>query len=274
MGRFVLVTGGGSGLGRAVAARFRDGGDTVVITGRNADRLASTASEIGARPITCDATHPEQVARMAAELGPDLDVLVNMAGGNTDFTRPGGQQQDLEQVATAWRANLDANLLSAVLTTTAVLGRLRAGGSIINVGSIGAEYASTSYGAAKAALAAWNAGLSAEVGPRGLTANVISPGYIAGTGFFHGKLTEQRRGVLVGATDDGRAGSRATSPRPHGSSPPAARATSRAKPCTSTEAPTPPDDDRVRPAGHAPPDPIGDGFGQHPRHLDNLLSDS
>lgn len=206
MSRIVLVTGGGSGLGRAVAARFRDGGDTVVITGRNASRLASTAAEIGALPVTCDATDPEQVARMAEELGPDLDVLVNMAGGNTDFTRPGGQDPGLGQVAAAWRANLDANLLSAVLTTTAVLGRLRAGGSIINVGSIGAEYASTSYGAAKAALAAWTAGLSAEVGPRGLTANVIVPGYIAGTGFFHGKLTEQRRAALISATHDGRAG--------------------------------------------------------------------
>ncbi len=204
--RIVLVTGGGSGLGRAVAARFLDGGDTVVITGRNAGRLASTAAEIGARPVACDATDPEQVARMAGELGPDLDVLVNMAGGNTDFTRPGGAHQDLGQVAAAWRANLDANLLSAVLTTTAVLGRLRAGGSIISVSSIGAEYASTSYGAAKAALAAWNAGLSAEVGPRGLTANVISPGYIAGTGFFHGKLTGQRRAALISATHDGRAG--------------------------------------------------------------------
>jgi 3-oxoacyl-[acyl-carrier protein] reductase len=94
------------------------------------------------------------VAELAEGLDGDLDVLVNMAGGNTDFTRPAGQQKDLAQVAAAWRANLDANLLSAVLTTTAVLGRFRPGGSIINVGSIGAEYASTSYGAAKAALAA------------------------------------------------------------------------------------------------------------------------
>jgi 3-oxoacyl-[acyl-carrier protein] reductase len=93
--RTVLVTGGGSGLGRAVAARFRDGGDSVVITGRNASRLASTAAEIGAQPLACDATDPDQVARMADELGPNLDVLVNMAGGNTDFTRPGGQEPDL-----------------------------------------------------------------------------------------------------------------------------------------------------------------------------------
>ena len=166
MSRIVLVTGGGNGLGRAVASRFLADGDTVFITGRNAGRVADTAAEIGAKPIPGDATEPAQVARMAGELGGDLDVLVNMAGGNTDFTAtdataadatPDGALKELERVAAAWRANLDANLLSAVLTTTAVLGKLRAGGSIINVGSIGAEYASTSYGAAKAALAAWTA---------------------------------------------------------------------------------------------------------------------
>lgn len=206
MSRVVLVTGGGSGLGKAVAARFRTAGNTVVITGRDAGRLARTAAEIGALPVTCDATDPQQVARMASQVGADLDVLVNMAGGNTDFARPAGPPADLEHVAAAWRANLDANLLSAVLTTSAVLPRLRAGGAIINIGSIGAEYASTSYGAAKAAVAAWTAGLSAEVGPMGLTANVISPGYIAGTGFFRGRLTEQRKAALVSATHDGRAG--------------------------------------------------------------------
>ena len=206
MNRIVLVTGGGSGLGQAVATRFRAGGDTVIITGRNTGQLARTAAETGTRPITCDATEPRQVTGMADELGPELDVVVNMAGGNTDFIQPGREQAGLDQVMMAWRANLDANLLSAVLTTTAVLGKLRAGGSIINIGSIGAEYASTSYGAAKAALAAWTAGLSAEVGPRGLTANVISPGYVAGTDFFRGTLSEQRRAALIGRTHNGRAG--------------------------------------------------------------------
>jgi 3-oxoacyl-[acyl-carrier protein] reductase len=209
--RIVLVTGGGNGLGKAVAARFLADGDTVFITGRNAGRVGGTAAEIGAKPLPGDATDPAQVARMAGEIGDDLDVLVNMAGGNTDFTAtataaPGDSPAELERVAAAWRANLDANLLSAVLTTTAVLGKLRAGGSIINVGSIGAEYASTSYGAAKAAVAAWTAGLSAEAGARGLTANVISPGYIAETDFFRGRLTEERKAALIGATHDGRAG--------------------------------------------------------------------
>lgn len=206
MSRVVLVTGGAGGLGRAVAARFRADGETVIITGRDASRLAVTAKETGAHPVVCDATDPHEVARLAGEVGDGLDVLVNMAGGNTDFTRPAGEGADLEQVAAAWHANLNANLLSSVLTVTAVLARMRPGGSIINVGSIGAEYAATSYGAAKAALAAWTAGLSAEAGPKGLTANVISPGYIEGTDFFHGRLTGQRRTALIAATHDGRPG--------------------------------------------------------------------
>ena len=209
MTRIVLVTGGGSGLGKAVAARFCAAGASVIITGRNTGRLEETAAELGVKAVSGDATDPRQVAMLAAEVGGELDVLVNMAGGNTDFTRTprrDGDAVDLAGIAAAWRANLDANLLSAVLTTSAMLPVLRPGGSVINVGSIGAEYASTSYGAAKAALAAWTAGLSAEIGPRGLTANVISPGYIEQTRFFHGRLTGQRRAALIAATHDGRAG--------------------------------------------------------------------
>ncbi|MCC3314446.1 SDR family NAD(P)-dependent oxidoreductase [Nocardia africana] len=206
MGRIVLVTGGGNGIGKATAARFRADGDTVIITGRNAERLARAAAEIDAEPIVCDATDPQAVAEMADELGADLDVVVNMAGGNTDLGRSGGHPASLDEVAAAWRANLDANLLSAVLTTTAVLDKLRPGGSIITIGSIGAEYAASSYGAAKAALAAWTAGLSSTVGARGLTANAVAPGYIAETGFFRGELSEQRRTALIDATHNGRAG--------------------------------------------------------------------
>jgi NAD(P)-dependent dehydrogenase (short-subunit alcohol dehydrogenase family) len=220
--RIVLVTGGSGGIGRAVAARFRDGGDTVIITGRDPGRLAEAAAQTGARGVACDASDPGQVAALAGEVGPHLDVLVNAAGGNTDFTRPGPAPAagggagaegaagpdgpPLAEVMAAWRANLDANLLSAVLTTTAMLGKLRPGGSVISISSIGAEYAATSYGAAKAALAAWNAGLSAQAGAAGLTANVISPGYIAGTGFFHGRLTGERRSALIAATHTKRPG--------------------------------------------------------------------
>jgi 3-oxoacyl-[acyl-carrier protein] reductase len=204
MERIVLVTGGSGGIGRAVAQRFRAGGDRVVVTGRDADRVAAAAVEIDAEPFVCDASDPLQVAALAAHLGGALDVLVNAAGGSSDFDRP--EPISLSHVAAAWRANLDANLISAVLTTTAVKDRLRPGGTIINVGSIGAEYAGTSYGVSKAALQAWTAGLSAEVGAHGLTANAIAPGYIEGTNYFRDRLTEQRRDRLIAATHNGRPG--------------------------------------------------------------------
>jgi 3-oxoacyl-[acyl-carrier protein] reductase len=205
MTRMVLVTGGSSGIGRVVAERFAADGDDVVITGRRPDSLAETAAAIDVRAIRCDASAPADVASLAGQLG-RVDVLVNMAGGNTDFDAPLDDGASLATVAAAWLANLNANLLSTVLTTTALLPAMPDGASIINVSSIGAEYASTSYGAAKAAVAAWTAGLSATIGPRGITANAIAPGYIENTGFFRGQLSDERRASLIDATHDKRAG--------------------------------------------------------------------
>lgn len=202
----VVVTGGNKGIGRAVAEHFAHAGDDVVITGRNEEALTTAAAALGCRAVRCDATSPADVRSLTRQLGDRVDVLVNMAGGNTDFDHPRDDNATLEEVAAAWYANLDANLLSTVLTTTAVLPLIPRGGTIINVSSIGAEHASTSYGAAKAAVAAWTAGLSAEVGPRGITANTIAPGYIAETDFFRGRLSNERRTRLIDATHDKRAG--------------------------------------------------------------------
>jgi 3-oxoacyl-[acyl-carrier protein] reductase len=218
MARTVLVTGGSDGIGRAIAARFAAAGERVVITGRDPDKLKAAAAELGADGIVCDGSVPSEVEAMAGELGPAVDVLVNNAGGNTDFNdvavpeseRAGERRarlgDDLEAQAACWRANLEANLMTAVLTTQAVAGLIPPGGSVISIGSIGAERGSGSYGAAKAALAAWNLTASTELGPRGVTANVISAGYIEGTGFFRGQLARARRDALVAATHDKRPG--------------------------------------------------------------------
>jgi 3-oxoacyl-[acyl-carrier protein] reductase len=215
LARNVLVTGASGGIGRAIAARFVADGDAVVITGRHAERLRRAADELGARGVPCDAAEPEQVASLRDGLGDTLDVLVNNAGGNTDFESSGapgeesgadGCRASLERLAASWRANLEANLISAVLTTHAVEDLLAGGGSVISIGTIGAERGGGSYGAAKAALASWNAYLSAEIGPRGVTANVISAGFIAGTNFFRDRLTSQRRETLIAATHDKRPG--------------------------------------------------------------------
>ncbi|MEV6253341.1 MULTISPECIES: SDR family NAD(P)-dependent oxidoreductase [unclassified Nocardia] len=202
----VVVTGASGGIGRRVAQRFAEGGADVVITGRSKERVERAAQELGVRGIVCDAAIPTEVERFAESVGPEVDVLVNMAGGNTDLVVGNGAAVSLAELAEQWTANLSTNLLSAVLTTSALRERLRPGGAVINVGSIGAEYAAGSYGAAKAALAAWSAGLSAQLAPKGVTVNTVAPGYIENTDFFQGQLSEQRRSWLIDSTHDKRAG--------------------------------------------------------------------
>lgn len=206
MTRNVLITGGGTGIGQAVAASFAAAGDKVSILGRRPEPLQATAVRLGpgVSPVVCDATDPAQLQAVLAELPDPIDVLVHCAGGNTDFDRP--EPNDLNGLAASWRANLDANLLSAVLVTAAVNDRLAAGGTVVNIGSIAADKGAGAYGAAKAAVAAWNVDLAAQLGPRGVTANVVSPGYIADTEFFRDQLTDERRVALVDATMTGRAG--------------------------------------------------------------------
>ncbi|MFF0626067.1 SDR family NAD(P)-dependent oxidoreductase [Streptomyces sp. NPDC004296] len=205
MARTILITGGGTGIGRALAEHFAGHGDRVVITGRRPGPLQEAADALaGVTGLVCDHTDPAALLRLAGELPERLDVLVNNAGGQTDFDADGAT--DLASYARDFRANLDANLLGAALTTRALEDRLAAGGAVVHIGSIAADQGSGSYGAAKAGLASWNVELARTLGPRGITANVVSPGYIAGTEFFRDKLADERRAHLIAATATGRPG--------------------------------------------------------------------
>src|ERR1700735_1575892 len=126
--RHVVVTGGGTGMGRAVAQAFAAGGDPGVVSGRRRDVLEQAAADLGrsVRAVAFDASDPMQVQAALEVLPPQVDVLVNAAGGNTAIGTP--PPPDLAGLASAWRANLDANVLSAVLVTTALRPRLAAGG--------------------------------------------------------------------------------------------------------------------------------------------------
>jgi 3-oxoacyl-[acyl-carrier protein] reductase len=196
--RTIVVTGGGTGIGRAVAERFRQDGDQVVITGRRPEVLEKAAAELGARAVVCDGTDPAQVRRLAEQLG-EVHVLVNNAGGNTDFDGPAGDD-DLERLKQSWLANLEANLLTAVLATTAIGPQVADGGAVVHLGSIAGARGSGSYGASKAGLAVWNQDVAAELGPRGITSNVVAPGFTADTEFFRDQLSNERREKLLAAT--------------------------------------------------------------------------
>jgi 3-oxoacyl-[acyl-carrier protein] reductase len=205
--RQIVVTGGGTGIGRAVAGAFAAQGDQVVITGRRHAVLADTAAQLGkqVRAVAFDATDPAQVSAALDDLPERVDVLVNNAGGNTDIGAdpPGG----LAGIAQAWRANLDANVLSAVLVTAALRPRLVAGGAVVSVSSIAAHRGgAASYGAAKAAVEAWNLTLAQQLGADRITANVVAPGYIEATEFFGDGITEQRRATLIAQTANKRVG--------------------------------------------------------------------
>ena len=207
MTRTVLVTGGGTGIGRAVAAAFARDGDTVFVTGRRTEPLEKTAEELGdnVHALTCDNSDPKDLKRLQDSLPGTIDVVAHCAAA---VTRTSIVKR--RQIWNPWppggAANLDSNLISAVLTTAAVRDRIPSGGAVITIGSIAADKGAGAYGAAKAAVATWNVDLAAELGPEGITANIVSPGYIADTEFFRDFLTDERRAMLIESTSTKRAG--------------------------------------------------------------------
>lgn len=211
MARVSVVTGGGTGIGRAVAAELARNGDQVVIAGRRTEMLAQAAKSIDGdvRPITADLSDPGDVARVRDVVADDfgrVDVLVNNAGGNTDLSDPGGD--GLPDLARQWTRNFQANVLTAVLTTEALSGLLAGDGRVVLVSSIAAMRGSGagSYGSVKAALHPYAYNLATALGPRGITVNVVAPGFTEETEFFGGGMTEGRRAALIGQTANRRPG--------------------------------------------------------------------
>ena len=176
MSRIVVVSGGGTGIGRAIAATFAGAGDRVTIVGRRADALERAAKELpgDVTPVPADLTVPADVERLAGTLE-HVDVVVNNAGGAASD----GPLSTLDDHVREWRQELDANVLTAVLLTTALEPKLRPDGRVILMSSIAAVRGGGSYGAAKAALHGWAYALAARLGGRGITVNVVAPGLIA-----------------------------------------------------------------------------------------------
>ncbi|ACM30936.1 MULTISPECIES: SDR family NAD(P)-dependent oxidoreductase [Rhizobium/Agrobacterium group] len=215
MVRTVVITGGGTGIGRACAAHFAAEGNKVIITGRRKEVLEESAASLGVEAVAFDASDPFAVAAALEKLPTSVDVLINNAGGNTDLSHAAlstaisapEPQGRLEEIASRWQANFEANVLSAVLVTEALAARLTDNARIITIGSIaGRTGGGGSYGAAKAAIEAWTADLARSLGSRGITANVVAPGLIESTEFFQGRLADERRARLVEATFTKRAG--------------------------------------------------------------------
>jgi 3-oxoacyl-[acyl-carrier protein] reductase len=189
--RVVVVSGGGTGIGRAIAHAFAADGDDVFVLGRRRavlDEAAGTINRaVGAarvHALCADLRQPEWVGEAARQIvngAGTVDVLVNNAGGNF-AAHP---QNGLEGVRDDWRTNFEGNVLPAVLLTHALLPRLRRpGGRIVTIGSIAAFRGPATYGGAKAALHPWAAELAIALAPEGISVNVVAPGYVTDTEFY------------------------------------------------------------------------------------------
>jgi 3-oxoacyl-[acyl-carrier protein] reductase len=213
MHRNIVVSGGGTGIGRAIARAQALQGDRVMILGRRDEVLEKAASEINAEceservswrsADVSDLQAVEQAAeQIRIEMG-EVYGVVNNAGGSV-LPGPG-----LSGIADAWRQTFDKNVLSAVLLTTALQPLLRRpGGRIIVIGSMASKNGGGSghYSASKSAVNAWVLFLSGELGAQGITVNAVLPGYTPDTEIFGQGLPKTVHDRLVGLIALGRAG--------------------------------------------------------------------
>lgn len=186
-GSHAIVTGGGHGLGKAIATDLARAGASVTLMGRDVTRLDSAVRElignfgVEARAVTCDVADPESVAvafASAAEALGAARVLVNNAGHarSMPFT---------ETPLEVWQRTIDVNLTGPFLCAQQVLpAMLHAGsGRIVNVASTAAlrGYPTlAAYCASKHGLLGMTRSLAAEVAQRGITVNAVCPGYTEG----------------------------------------------------------------------------------------------
>ena len=202
MNRVVLVTGGNRGIGLAIAQAFVANGDRVAITARSGE-LPDALAGTGVLAVQADVTDTESIDaafdRIEAELGP-VEVVVANAGITRDGLILRMSDDDISAV-------LDTNLVGALrVARRAAKGmvRLRRGRLVFVssvVGMLGSA-GQTNYAASKAGLVGVARSLARELGSRGITANVVTPGFVDTD--MTAALSEERRAEITGAVPLGR----------------------------------------------------------------------
>ncbi|MDP5291841.1 3-oxoacyl-ACP reductase FabG [Oceanimonas sp. CHS3-5] len=197
-GKVVLVTGASRGIGRATAELFAERGATVIGTAtseKGAEAISAYLGDKGAGLVlnVTDAASLEQTLATIKERFGDIDVLVNNAGITRDNLMM--RMKDEE-----WQDIIDTNLTSVFRLSKAVLRTMmkKRFGRIVTIGSVVGTMGNAgqaNYAAAKAGLIGFSKSLGREVASRGITVNVVAPGFIE-TDMTRALNDEQRAGIL------------------------------------------------------------------------------
>ena len=180
-GRIALVTGASGGIGAAIARTLHAQGATVVLSGTRLEALESLAAELGERAHAIaadlkDPAAPDALIAAAEKIAP-LHILVNNAGFTRDMLALRMKDED-------WQAVLDVDLTAPFRLARAALRGMvrRRAGRIISISSIvgtTGNAGQANYAAAKAGMVGMTKALAQEVASRGVTVNVVAPGFIA-----------------------------------------------------------------------------------------------
>jgi 3-oxoacyl-[acyl-carrier protein] reductase len=201
------VTGASGGIGAEIARALHAAGATVGLSGTRVEPLEALAAELGGRAhvLPCNLSVAEEVeglVKRAAEAMGAVDILVNNAG----ITRDGLVMRMSDE---DWASVLDVNLTSTFrLCRAAVRGMMKARwGRIVNIGSVVGTTGNggqVNYAASKAGLLGLSKSLAAEVASRGITVNVVAPGFIATA--MTDKLNDDQKARILTAVPAGRMG--------------------------------------------------------------------
>ncbi len=184
-GRRVLITGGGSGIGFAIAKRCLDEGAVVLITGRDAQKLQAAKKSLGSDFVKAMAwdvsdikTIKDKIVEAECLLGGPIDAFVNNAGVSD-------RQDPASLTEAAWERILKINLTGSMFVAQAICQQWvkhSRGGVLLNMASTaGVKSVVDAYGASKTAMIQLTRGWSAYYAPKGIRINAIAPGVIVGT---------------------------------------------------------------------------------------------